>query len=213
MATTQTQRTSQGGRFYEFNKFNNQAQKPVHPGDAAGAAGCGGPGVFGQSDIAQAKPGGPAANIDQCRNGPLANDGTDIGPTEVECKKLSGPEGWANGNAGPAHAHWSEGGSIIYRMVMEEIPDGGKNHTITIGYDTVHGGKHAIDYLTYARRTDHEVNPCAGIAALPACPLPPAAGGGLNDAPPAFDFTDDLDSTVDNAAGGSSLSHHLTTLR
>ena len=48
-----------------------------------------------------ARPGQPAANLDQIRNGP-ANSPWD-------------PANWVNGNAGPQNAHYYEGGSIRYR--------------------------------------------------------------------------------------------------
>lgn len=143
---------------------------------------------FGGSQTVQAKPGGPEADISQCRNGDLAADGTDSPHPGVRYEEATGPRGWANGNAGPAHAHWPKGGSIVYRIEMEAIRSG--THTIEIGYDTVHGGVHAIDFLTAAKCTEHDVNPCSGTAFADCFLTGPATSSGGGSFYP---FTTDLD--------------------
>lgn len=79
----------------------------------------------------------PKANLDQVRNGPAT------APVS--------PGDWVNGNAGPSNAHYIEGYSIPYRCVMTDLPTG-TPITLTLGYDIKHGGKHALDYLTYYDR-------------------------------------------------------------
>jgi hypothetical protein len=56
----------------------------------------------------------PAANLDQCRNGPFATpspcDGTDANPF-----------GWVNGDANSVQAHYREGESIPYRIRFSNL--------------------------------------------------------------------------------------------
>ena len=80
------------------------------------------------------------ANLDQIRNG---SAGAPISPGQ-----------WANGNAGSANAHYVEGYSVPYRVVMTNLPIG-QEVTISIRYDTqLDGGKHAIDYMTHYYRLE-----------------------------------------------------------
>src|SRR3989442_7785824 len=97
----------------------------------------------------------PAANLDQCANGPLS------GP--VHCN--SDPTQWVNGNLNGNQAHFFEGDSIPYRMRFSGLGTGaGVSHTVTIGWDTTKGGKHAFDYLTSFDRTETTADPCSGVA-------------------------------------------------
>lgn len=92
---------------------------------------------------------GPAVNLDQCRNGGLVTNGTQ---TFIQCSGGgSGNSGWVNGNAGAANAHYAEGESISYRARITGVPVGAQIIVI-MGYDVVHGGVHAIDYLTDKNR-------------------------------------------------------------
>jgi len=79
-----------------------------------------------------------AANLDQCTNG-------GVGKTEEPCKIGGTYSNWVNGNSNGQKSHWKEGEFISYRTTITGLSAGA--HTLKIQYDTVHGGKHAIDYL------------------------------------------------------------------
>ncbi|HYT31840.1 MAG TPA: hypothetical protein VEO37_04540, partial [Thermoanaerobaculia bacterium] len=105
-----------------------------------------------------------AANLDQCTNGGVGN------PPE-QCKHLTSSGNWVNGNSNGQKSHWREGEFISYRDTI--TVDAAGTHVFQIHYDTVHGGKHAIDYLgsfdatetTGPSTTDHFNNndPCSDI--------------------------------------------------
>jgi hypothetical protein len=59
---------------------------------------------------------------------------------------------WQNGNLNANQAHWQEGDSVPYQVVISGLTPG-NSYTLTIGYGTTKGGKHAIDYLTNYDRT------------------------------------------------------------
>src|SRR5260370_18995144 len=85
---------------------------------------------------------GPAATVDQCVNG-------GVGATPEPC--LDGTlvptsfSNWVNGDANASKSHWREGEFIPYRSIISGL--GSSSHTLTFHYDTVHGSKHAIDYI------------------------------------------------------------------
>src|SRR5206468_940458 len=56
----------------------------------------------------------------------------------------AGYKNWVNGDANGNKSHWRENDFISYRVTVVAQPG---SHDIEISYDTVHGGKHAIDYL------------------------------------------------------------------
>ncbi|TLZ52584.1 MAG: hypothetical protein E6K18_02670, partial [Methanobacteriota archaeon] len=83
------------------------------------------------------------ADLDQCTNG-------GVGSTPEPCKgsngaPIDGFKNWVNGNANGGKAHWKEGEFISYRVTIEALSAG--SHTLVATYDTVHSGKHAIDYI------------------------------------------------------------------
>jgi hypothetical protein len=78
----------------------------------------------------------PAANLDQIRNGSAAS--------------RTDPADWVNGNAGASQAHYREGYSIAYRLVLTNLANG--PHNVKIEWDIKNGGKNAIDYITYYNR-------------------------------------------------------------
>ena len=90
-----------------------------------------------------------SANLDQARNG--GADG-----------RLS-PVDWVNGNAGASNAHYIEGFSIPYRVIMKNLPTpdqiraaggtDGKVHVL-LEYDIRASDKHALDYLTHYQRLE-----------------------------------------------------------
>ena len=119
------------------------------------------------------------ANLDQCRNGQASSP--------ANCDNAPGPLGWENGNAGASNAHYSEGQSIPYRLVISDT--GGsvgspKTIRVSIEWDTVHSGAMAIDYITYPRRIAENVDPCdgAGVTGVANCPLVPSTSGAANPA-------------------------------
>src|SRR5215213_1254499 len=96
-----------------------------------------------------------AANLDQCANG-------GVGDPAEPCSGA----GWVNGNVNSSKAHWTEGQSVAYRQIFTGFTIGSSN-SVTIGYDTTKGGKHALDYLTSFDRTETLAmgnNPCSGVA-------------------------------------------------
>ena len=92
---------------------------------------------------------GPSADLDQCRNGDDDDPNNCIGDG-------SGGTGWVNGNVGDQQGHFVEGYSIPYRMRLADVTAG--TWTLDIGYDTVHSGKHAIDFLTRYDRINDPVH-------------------------------------------------------
>ena len=95
-----------------------------------------------------------AANLDQCANG-------GVGDPVEPCSGV----GWVNGNVNQSKAHWVEGQSVAYRQVLTGFTVG-SSYSVTIGYDTTKGGKHALDYLTSFDRTETLAmgnNPCSGV--------------------------------------------------
>lgn len=108
----------------------------------------------------------PAGNLDQCRNGSATSPN--------DCLTLGGGAGWVNGNAGASQAHYVEGHSIPYRLLMTDLPIN-TSISLTLGYDITHSSAHAIDYLTsYDRLLPHAqfghgaetVDPTDGIAGI-----------------------------------------------
>jgi len=85
----------------------------------------------------------PAGNLDQVRNGSAASP-------------LS-PVDWVNGNAGFSNAHYKEGQSIPYRLVLTNLPLGASS--VKIEWDIRHSSENAIDYITTVVR-----NPPGGIS-------------------------------------------------
>ena len=95
--------------------------------------------------------GNPSARLDQCANGPVGG--------EVQCAGAA----WVNGNVNEQKAHYQEGNSVPYRLVMSDIPTSGSN-TVTIEWDVTKNGKHALDYLTRFDQTETTADPCSGVS-------------------------------------------------
>lgn len=109
----------------------------------------------------------PAANLDQVRNGSA------MSPVD--------PGNWVNGNAGPSTAHYVEGWSIPYRVLMTELPTDGTVIELILGYDIKHSSANAIDYLTHFDRLElHTIFP-HGVAELidPRIDVPEVSGSPL----------------------------------
>lgn len=100
----------------------------------------------------------PSANLDQVRNGSASS------PVS--------PGDWVNGDLTPTQAHYAEGYSVPWRVVMEDLPTG-VPITITLGYDIRDSGKNALDYLTHYNRLEPHapfghaaevIDPLAGLS-------------------------------------------------
>jgi hypothetical protein len=122
-----------------------------------------------------------AIDLDQCRNGGLE----DPQDSWQQCVTTgSGASGWVNGNAGASNAHFAEGESISYRARMTNLQVGDVV-TLTMGYDVIHNGHDAIDYLTDKngwQTPETSVGatpdiPCSGVSPAPADCAPLAEGG------------------------------------
>jgi hypothetical protein len=142
--------------------------------------------LIGATFVSAAKPtNSVAVDLDQCRNGALGDPQADV----EQCVTTgSGSTGWVNGNAGASNAHFAEGESISYRARLSGLPVSGQNTAqvvLIMGYDVIHNGHDAIDYLTDKNRwqapeTDVATTPdipCSGISPAPAgCAEPPVGG-------------------------------------
>jgi hypothetical protein len=113
---------------------------------------------------------GPAVNLDQCRNGGLVKTGTQ---TFIQCSGGgSGNSGWVNGNAGASNAHYAEGESISYRARISGLAVNDQV-VVVMGYDVVHSGRHAIDFLT---DKNHWQSPETTVLATPDQPCSGVTG-------------------------------------
>jgi hypothetical protein len=101
------------------------------------------------SPMAPFKP--ASADLSQVRNGGVGCD--DTVPNSCD-----NPADWVNGNAGASNAHYQEGQSIPYRMVMQNLTLG--NHSVVIEWDVRHSDKNAIDFITHFQRINESVQPC-----------------------------------------------------
>ena len=119
-----------------------------------------------------------AGNLDQCRNGGIANP-----QTFTQCTGSA----WVNGNAGAQNSHYREGESITYRAAVTGL-NAGDNVVLILGYDVIHSNKYAVDYLTSNNRwqapeTSAGVTPdvpCSGVSpcvgpTLVSIPTPPGS--------------------------------------
>jgi hypothetical protein len=79
----------------------------------------------------------PSASLEQIRNG-----GAD---------KPVDPAQWQNGNAGNQTAHYVEGHSIGYRVLLSDLP-ASTTVELIMAYDIRHSSKNAIDFLTHYDR-------------------------------------------------------------
>ncbi len=100
----------------------------------------------------------PSATLEQCRNGTV--------PTVPRsgCQVVGGNVGWVTGNAGSSNSNWAETQYLAYRMLFGNLPTGNTVHTVTIGYDILKNGVHAIDYLGTYNITEVNANPCVAVS-------------------------------------------------
>jgi len=93
------------------------------------------------------------------------------------------PDRWINGNLNPNAARYVEGDAVPYRALLSGLT-AGETYALTIGWDTVEGGRHVFDQLAAHDLTEAAADPCAGQScsgvndelALPADPQVIAAG-------------------------------------
>lgn len=84
----------------------------------------------------------PSANLDQIRNGAWDS------PID--------PANWVNGNAGASQAHYAEGWSVAYRILLGNLATGvNVPHELIIEWDVRHSGKNALDFITGYNNIDH----------------------------------------------------------
>jgi hypothetical protein len=129
--------------------------------------------------VVLAAPPAVAVNLDQCRNGGLA-----VPQTFVQCTGTgSGSSGWVNGNAGASNAHYAEGESISYRARLTGLHN---NDVVTLimGYDVIHNGHDALDFLTDKNRWQP---PETTVGATP--DLPCDGVSGCSGTPATIDIT------------------------
>ncbi len=96
-----------------------------------------------------AAPENDSASLEQCRNG------ADGSPEQCTGNN------WTTGNAGASNSHWEERQFIAYRMLFGGLSSG--TNTVILGYDIIHSGKHAIDYLGTYNATETDAEPCSGV--------------------------------------------------
>ncbi len=97
-----------------------------------------------------------SATLQQCRNAAAPAPGP-------QCLDFGGGgDGWVTGNAGASNSHWEERQFISYRMIFDDLLTG--TNVVVIGYDFIHSGKHAIDYLGSYNATETDADPCSGIS-------------------------------------------------
>lgn len=92
-----------------------------------------------------------SANLDQVRNGAVGCD-------QTVPNSCNDPADWVNGNAGASNAHYQEGQSIPYRLVMTGLSLG--SHSVVIQWDVKHSSANAIDFITHYQRINESVQPC-----------------------------------------------------
>jgi hypothetical protein len=96
--------------------------------------------------------GPPKADIDSCANGGV---GVPIG---AQC--IGGA--WVNGNLNATKAHYFEGEFVPFRSALPNLTNGA-TYSLTLGWDTSQGGKHAFDHLGSYNYSETDADPCTGI--------------------------------------------------
>lgn len=94
-------------------------------------------------------------NLDQGKNGGTGDP-------------VISPVDWINGNLNQSSAHYIEGQSVPYRVILSDLPTGVPS-SIKIEWDIRQSGKNAIDYITGPQRISETVDPAIGVtgAGLP----------------------------------------------
>ena len=92
-----------------------------------------------------------SADLNQVRNG-------GVGCDQTVPNSCNDPADWVNGNAGASNAHYREGQSIPYRLVMQNLSIG--PHSVVIEWDVKHSSANAIDFITHYQRVNESIQPC-----------------------------------------------------
>lgn len=92
----------------------------------------------------------PGATLEQCRNGPEG--------TPLDCTGSA----WAAANADNGNSYWRESQINSYRILFTDLAAG--PNSVVIGFDFLHMGLHAFDYLGTYNHTNTGSDPCSGIA-------------------------------------------------
>ena len=130
----------------------------------------------------------PKANLDQIRNGSAA--------------ARTDPADWVNGNAGASQAHYREGYSIGYRLVLTNLTPG--PHNVKIEWDIRNNGKNAIDYITYYDRINSPSHSVVfGHAAEVIDPTGAAPGSDPTDFVPGLGAATSVAIPAPNSAGST----------
>lgn len=106
--------------------------------------------VAAQKSSGGLMPENDSADLDQCRNG----------NPPVQCTGNA----WVNGNVGSQNSHYAEREFISYRMLFGGLSAG--TNIVVIGYDRIHSGRNAIDYLGDFDETETNSNPCSGVTGI-----------------------------------------------
>lgn len=88
--------------------------------------------------LAYGAPQALSASVDeysQCSN----DDGDGYATNDIGCR-------WTNGNLNINNSVYHEGDATVQRLAIKDLTNG--EHTVTIQYDSLKGGKHAYDFLT-----------------------------------------------------------------
>jgi hypothetical protein len=124
---------------------------------AVAATGCGdessSPVLLAPRSVAQAL--NPSARLDQCANG---SSGGQV------CT-------WVNGDLNANNSRYVEGDFVPYRILFDGLT-AGTTHSVTMEWDTLEGGTHALDYLGTYNETVSNANPCADVVSCSGTPPP-----------------------------------------
>ncbi|MEN6551187.1 MAG: DUF11 domain-containing protein, partial [Candidatus Cryosericum sp.] len=122
-----------------------------------------------------------SANLDQGSNGSVTSP--------------ISPVNWVNGNLNSTKAHYEEGDSVPYRIVLTGLSAG--THVLTIQWDTRNSGKNSLDYITQydniggfggVGNVPEVVDPTSGITGLSSpstfpIPVPSTVGSSVAGQP------------------------------
>jgi hypothetical protein len=134
--------------------------------------------VLMSASVVLAAPPAVAVDLDQCRNGALVPAPGTQG--FKQCLTTgSGVSGWVNGNAGASNAHYAEGESISYRARLTNLK---VNDVVVLimGYDVIHNGHDAIDFLTDKNRWQLPETTVAATPDLPCSGVTGCSGSPAN---------------------------------
>src|SRR5262249_56520231 len=92
-------------------------------------------------------PVGPPLSPQACVGSPGAGGAVSVAIPGINGGANTSYNNWVNGNSNGAKSHWREGEFISYRTVISGLTGGSTVHHLIFTYDTVHGGRHALDSI------------------------------------------------------------------